>query len=82
VQPHPRRPSARPPASRRRAGRAAQDLRNNGFDPSDTTAGADPGAPTEEDQWEALEEKLKKARLKYESSYPLEERQFLGWPLD
>jgi hypothetical protein len=60
---------------------AGQDLRNNGFDPADPTAGADAGAPPEEDQWEALEEKLKKAKLKYESSYSEDELQFLGWPL-
>ena len=46
------------------------------------SAAADAGAPPEDDQWEALEEKLQKAKLKYQSSYPEEERQFLGWPLD
>ncbi len=83
--------TARPPAWRTRCslqttrGRhrgAGQDVRNNGFDPADPTAGADAGAPPEEDQWEALEEKLKKAKLKYESSYSEDELQFLGWPLD
>ncbi len=57
-------------------------MRNNGFDPADPTAGADAGAPPEDDQWGALEEKLQKAKLKYQSSCPEEERQFLGWPID
>ena len=60
--------------------RRRQDVRYNAIDRTDPSAGLDVIGDSGEDPWEALEEKLRKSRLKYQSSYPESERQFLGWP--
>jgi hypothetical protein len=55
-------------------------VRYNGLDRSDPSAGLDVPGHSGEDPWEALEEKLRKTKLKYSPNVPEEERQFLGWP--
>ena len=55
-------------------------MRYNAIDRTDPSAGLDVIGDSGEDPWEALEEKLRKSRLKYQSTYPESERQFLGWP--
>ena len=60
--------------------RIRQDVRYNRLDRSDPSAGLDVPGDSGEDPWEALEEKLRKTKLKYSPNVPEEERQFLGWP--
>ena len=55
-------------------------MRYNGFDRGDPTAGLDVTGDLPDDPWDGLEEKLRKSRLKYLSSVPETDRQFLGWP--